>query len=63
MQQLLEDLEVPDEVHQYRLKICQGCPQVMNESDNIKTARCGKCGCFVNVKSGLKDFTCPAGKW
>lgn len=57
-------LEVPSQVHQYRLKICENCPLLLRaKGQSMNTARCGDCGCFVYVKSGLKDFTCPQGKW
>lgn len=59
----LADLEVPKDVHTERMNICATCPLLLNENKNIKTSRCGDCGCFVYVKSGLKDFTCPQGKW
>jgi hypothetical protein len=57
-------LEVPERAHQQRLKICEGCPLLLRaEGQAMTTVRCGDCGCFVYVKSGLKDFTCPQGKW
>jgi hypothetical protein len=60
----MNQLEVPTIVHQCRLKICENCPLLLKENgQSIKTSRCGDCGCFVYVKSGLKDFTCPQGKW
>lgn len=60
---MLNDLEVPKPIHQDRLKICGDCPLLMGDKSTIQSARCGTCGCFVYVKSGLKDFTCPEGKW
>jgi hypothetical protein len=56
-------LEVPEKAHQQRLKICDECPLLLREGTSIKTSRCGDCGCYVYIKSGLKDFTCPQGKW
>jgi hypothetical protein len=57
-------LEVPEKVHRQRLKICEACPLLLRvEGQPMTTSRCGDCGCFVYVKSGLKDFTCPQGKW
>lgn len=63
MTNLIDDLSVPKQVHDYRLELCKNCPEVLNDKKNINTAMCGKCGCFVYIKSGLKDFTCPGGKW
>ncbi len=64
MSSLLSDLEVPKEVQEYRLNvICRDCPLLLNKTETMKASRCGDCGCFVHVKSGLKDFTCPKGKW
>lgn len=59
----LLDIEVPKLVHDVRLQICGICPLLLGDKRAIHTARCGGCGCFVYVKSGLKDFTCPKGKW
>jgi hypothetical protein len=57
-------LEVPKPVHEYRLKICEKCPLLLREEGQpMTTVRCGDCGCFVYIKSNLKDFTCPQGKW
>jgi hypothetical protein len=60
---MIADLEVPTPVHKERLKICSNCPLIDMLGDTINTARCGDCGCSVYVKRGLKDFTCPQGKW
>lgn len=60
---MISDLEVPKPVHEERLKICGNCPLVEMLGKTIQSARCGDCGCSVYVKSGLKDFTCPQGKW
>ena len=61
-QKILSDLEVPKPVHQYRLNICDGCPLILR-AEKQSLDRCGDCGCFIHVKSALKDFTCPQGKW
>jgi hypothetical protein len=47
----------PDEVKR-RFDICQGCPEIIE-----LTSTCKKCGCFMYVKTKLKDATCPLGKW
>jgi hypothetical protein len=59
---MITQLEVPKTVHEKRLQICDSCPLLIR-SESIGTSRCGDCGCFVYVKSLLKDFTCPQGKW
>ena len=41
-----------------RLNICRGC-----EFFNHAQERCGKCGCFMAVKTYLKAEKCPVGKW
>jgi len=41
-----------------RLDICKGC-----EFFNSAQQRCGKCGCFMAVKTYLKAEKCPIGKW
>lgn len=41
-----------------RLNICKGC-----EFFNSQQERCGKCGCFMAVKTYMKAERCPVGKW
>jgi hypothetical protein len=41
-----------------RLDICEACDQY-----NIITTQCGKCGCFMKVKTLLKSSSCPIDKW
>ena len=41
-----------------RLDICRSCEHFIKLSN-----QCKKCGCFMNLKSKLKDATCPIGKW
>ncbi len=48
----------PEELAQYRLEICKGC-----EFFKQRTQRCGKCGCFMKLKTGLANAKCPIGKW
>ena len=43
---------------QYRLDICYDCPFF-----NKRSIRCRKCGCFMNLKTTLKQAKCPIGKW
>lgn len=46
------------ELIEYRLKICNSC-----EWFNKKFATCKKCGCFMKLKSTLKQAKCPIEKW
>ncbi len=41
-----------------RLKVCNSC-----EWFDKRLARCRKCGCFMRMKSTLKQAQCPIGKW
>ena len=41
-----------------RLKICNECPWL-----DKRLVKCRKCGCFMKLKSTLKQATCPIGKW
>jgi hypothetical protein len=46
------------ELIEYRLSICNECPFL-----NKRLMQCTKCGCFMKLKSTLKQATCPKGKW
>lgn len=39
-----------------RMAICQTCPFFTGK-------RCRKCGCFMALKTTLRQATCPIGKW
>lgn len=41
-----------------RLAICNACPAF-----NKNLAKCKKCGCFMKLKSTLRQASCPIGKW
>ena len=41
-----------------RYEICKICPQFEST-----LARCKECGCFMKLKTKLKDSTCPINKW
>jgi hypothetical protein len=55
---LIEDSRVSDEVQQERFDICKGCPELIKT-----TNQCKKCGCFMKLKTTLKEAACPIGKW
>lgn len=46
------------ELVEYRLDICKQCPWL-----DKRTVRCRKCGCFMTLKSTLKQAKCPIDKW
>jgi len=41
-----------------RLAICNTC-----EFFYKRLNKCRKCGCFMKLKSTLKQASCPVGKW
>lgn len=47
-----------EEISNSRLEICNTCEFFIKES-----ARCSKCGCFMNAKIKLQAVRCPIGKW
>lgn len=51
-------LRISDEMANNRLSICKSC-----EFFNQVQQRCGKCGCYMAVKTYLKAERCPIGKW
>ena len=46
------------EIKQKRLSICESC-----NSFNISIRQCRECGCFMDLKAGLKDMICHKDKW
>ena len=40
-----------------RLAICKSCPELKALN------RCGKCGCFMDIKVRLYKSRCPIGLW
>jgi len=47
-----------EEEYKARLNICLNCPELIKF-----TKQCKKCGCFMSVKTKLKESSCPLGKW
>jgi hypothetical protein len=41
-----------------RMAVCNACPELRKPLD-----QCAKCGCFMRVKTKLRDTSCPLGKW
>lgn len=50
--------KISKEIKEERLKICNSC-EFLIKKVNI----CKKCGCAMNVKTGLAESSCPIGKW
>ena len=44
------------ELIDYRMSICRECPFFTGK-------RCRKCGCFMALKTTLRQAQCPIGKW
>lgn len=47
-----------EELAAYRLSICKGCEHFLKH-----TQRCSQCGCFMSLKTTLKQAKCPVRKW
>jgi hypothetical protein len=41
-----------------RYAICESCPRFFKI-----TKQCKECGCFMAIKTKLKEAVCPLGKW
>lgn len=41
-----------------RYDICKGCERLFKP-----TKSCKECGCFMSLKTWLKEASCPIGKW
>jgi hypothetical protein len=46
------------ELIEQRLAICNKCPWL-----DKRLTKCKKCGCFMKLKSTLKQAKCPLEKW
>lgn len=49
------------ELLQDRMKICNTCDKKIQITKN--TYMCTICGCFLHMKTRVKDEECPLGKW
>lgn len=41
-----------------RLDTCLACEYLIHLTNS-----CKKCGCFMNLKTKMKNVSCPVGKW
>jgi hypothetical protein len=49
----------PDEaLSEKRYEICEACPRFFKI-----TKQCKECGCFMPIKTKLKEAVCPLDKW
>jgi hypothetical protein len=55
---LYKDKYIEEAEANKRLDICKACPELIK-----LTHQCKRCGCLMNLKTKLKDATCPIGKW
>lgn len=49
---------VEEKEKERRLAICNNCPNLYKLTGNCKL-----CGCFVKLKTKLKNQNCPISKW
>lgn len=55
---LSSDNYTTQDIRDERYEICKGCPELIK-----LTRTCKKCGCFMSMKTWLKEADCPIGKW
>lgn len=46
------------EIRDMRFRTCKACDHIF-----LPTRTCKECGCFMALKTWLKDAECPLGKW
>jgi hypothetical protein len=49
---------VDREISDARFNLCNSCPELIS-----LTKQCKKCGCFMALKTKMKEASCPLGKW
>lgn len=47
-----------ESIFENRMSICENCPNLIKLSK-----QCKECGCFMVLKTKLKESSCPIGKW
>ena len=55
---LSSDNYIERDIRDERLNICKGCDELFKP-----TRTCKQCGCFMALKTWIKDATCPLNKW
>ena len=59
----LKEKRIDDKIQQkyiskQRIEICESC-----EEFKSGTRQCGVCWCFMDIKTKMKNKSCPEGKW
>lgn len=49
---------ITQDIRNSRYKICLDCDKLFKP-----TKTCKECGCFMSMKTWLKNASCPIGKW
>ncbi len=47
-----------EQLKKERMDMCRACDQFKRT-----TQQCRKCGCFMHLKTKMKDAHCPINKW
>ncbi len=47
-----------DSERERRMDICRSCPEFIRA-----TQQCAECGCFMHLKTKLREAECPLQKW
>ena len=47
-----------EQLKKERMDMCRACDQF-----KPRTQQCNKCGCFMQLKTKMKDAHCPIDKW
>jgi hypothetical protein len=55
---LSSDNYTTKEIRNERFDVCKGCDRLFKP-----TRTCRECGCFMALKTWLKDAACPKDKW
>lgn len=56
------DQSVPEEVKMTRMAICEGCENFIQTTKQCSPLN-GGCGCFLTLKTSLRQEECPKQKW
>jgi hypothetical protein len=55
---MIKESLVDNQTRENRLNLCKKCPNLF-----ALTGNCKLCGCFVSLKTKLKNQKCPIEKW
>ncbi len=54
--------QVDETTWKQRAELCMNCEHRI-KTPLTKLGNCGKCGCFLDIKTTLKNASCPLNKW